>query len=193
MADMAKLVCTWTGFVGAPGYTVFYFDGLVGFPSAVTTFWQNIKAYLPSAVTVTPAGGGYIINPATGIASGTWTAAGASGTTGTGTGNYSAASGSCVTWITGALNRNGHPLRGRSFIVPNSQNAYATDGTLDATYMGALYTACTSLKTATSSKLAAWSRPLPSGVPGGPSPGQLAVVTDALIRDKVAVLRSRRD
>jgi hypothetical protein len=104
------------------------------------------------------------------------------------------ASGSSFTITTAALNYRGHRIRGRAFVVPNTSNAYDTGGTLDSSYMGALYTACTALKSAAAAvPWSVWNRPVKAGTPpvvvhaGAPVPA-----VDFLIHDRVSVLRSRR-
>jgi hypothetical protein len=137
---------------------------------------------------------GLVINPADGLTRGTWSATGSAGNTGTATGNYSAASGTCLVLYTGAFNSKSHAIRGRSFIVPLGANSYDTNGTLDSTWMGALYTAASAVRTgSTSFPWSVWNRPITHGKPPVVDVvGTSHAVIELGVHDRVAVLRSRR-
>jgi hypothetical protein len=108
---------------------------------------------------------------------------------GTDTTSFSSASGAVLTLNTATI-RNGRRVRGRWFWVPLGGSAYDTGGTLAG---GLLTTAATVSNDLTgigsgSSPLVVYSRPTPGG-----SNGATAQVTSCTMRDKVAILRSRRD
>lgn len=105
---------------------------------------------------------------------------------GSGSGNYAAPSGSCVTWqTTGVVG--GHRVNGRTFLVPLAQSAFQSDGTLSTVHLSDLATAATAL-IAASPELVVWHRPT-SFAAGG---GSAHPVVAAKITDKVAILTSRR-
>jgi len=117
---------------------------------------------------------------------------------GTGIGSFPAPAGACQTWRTGGVHF-GHKVTGRTFLVPLSQAAFDTDGTL-------LNAVITEAATAAAALIAApvgfgvWSRPKPArpdpndpGTTLPPEPGAIFAVQAGSLADKAAVLRSRRD
>lgn len=105
---------------------------------------------------------------------------------------YPAPAGAAVTWNTSTVVR-GRRLKGRSFIVPMAQAAFDSSGTLSSATVTNHLAAGAALiagAAALSSPLVVWSRPGPEE---DPFPGTHGVVTGVTVRDKVAVLRSRRD
>lgn len=200
MASILKVTAKWDGFVGAPGYSNFYwkeedpgasFDaGAVACGDAVQKFFNDIKLYFPPHVKWRVQTDVPVINDATGemvdIAS-----AGARGDIVGGAGNfaYSAPTGAVVTWRSNGV-RNGRRVRGRTFLVPTANNIYQSDGTIDNTHLNEFVTSATALATVTGTQLplVVWARP---SVPGG-SDGAAHVVTSASVPDMAAVLRSRR-
>jgi hypothetical protein len=89
-------------------------------------------------------------------------------------------------------------VRGRTFIVPIGGASLAGDGTLDATKQGNIQSAANTLvaSAAATVQLVIWSRPFPGDPNNGGSfarDGSSHPVKSALVRDKVAMLRSRRD
>lgn len=200
MASILKVTAKWDGFVGAPGYSNFYwkeedpgasFDaGAVACGDAVQKFFNDIKLYFPPHVKWRVQTDVPVIDDTTGqmvdIAS-----AGARGDIVGGAGNfaYSAPTGAVVTWRSNGV-RNGRRVRGRTFLVPIAATATAQDGTLDATATGVLFTAAQAyINTAGARSPLVWARPT---TPGG-SDGVSHPIISASIPDKVAVLKSRRD
>ena len=200
MASILKVTCQWSGFVGAPGYSNFYwkeddptasFDsGAIAAATAVNTFFGAIKAYFPNQVNWRVLSDVPVIDENTGtltdIASaGTFTPIVATG----GTASYSAATGAVITWRTGGV-RNGRRVRGRTFLVPTSTALYDVDGSLHPTGTGILQAAATALiNTAGPRNIGVWARPSSTGA----SDGAWHPMLTASIPDKVAVLKSRRD
>jgi hypothetical protein len=127
------------------------------------------------------------LNPATGdltsIENGTTFVAPVSGNSASGTGP--APAGACIGWSTGDV-VNGHPVRGRTFLVPLAAGMYEGNGTLTTGALIDINDAVVSLVNATAS-FEIWHRPV-SGLGGSEH-----VVTAGAAKDKVAVLRSRRD
>ena len=186
----------WSGFSGAPGYTNLYFlnpevptlairNTTAG---RVRTFFDTIKSYLPSAVTITFPTEMEELDTATGDLEGTLPIDTLTNVVGTVPGAFSSPTGACVSWSTGQI-VNGRRLRGRTFLIPLGQTSYQTDGTLlDAVRTGIVAAGTTLSSFQDNLVLAIWHRPAPGG-----SDGVAAQVGSASVTDKAAVLRSRRD
>jgi hypothetical protein len=189
-----RVTAEWTGFSGAPGYSVLHFnaveettDAAQLAADAVGTFFRSIEDYLGAGVQVRIGGAVDIIDEASGelltMLNVTPPAAASSGVS---TG-YSAVSGAVVHWITNSV-RNGRRVRGKNFIVPLSGSSYDSTGTLTPTVLLQLQGAADALVGAAPG-LVVWARPSATGATDGLS----ADVTTARVPDKAAVLRSRRD
>lgn len=183
---IARIRSVWTGFTGAPGYTNFHIDVPGVSPTAVTTFWSGVRPWLPNAVTVTPDNGGDLIDEVTGQIQNTWTGTGGSPITGMGGNSGPLPAGAVITWHTDDVAA-GRRVRGRTFIVPLAAMAYEANGTLSATCMSEIKSAADALIANSGQEFGVWRRPRP-GVAGS-----FHVVTRAEIKDKAAVLTSRRD
>lgn len=109
------------------------------------------------------------------------------GTAGAASG-WAAAAGAVISWSTAGV-RNSRRVRGRTFVVPLSNEAWDTDGTIKLTTMTDLNTAATNLRTAgTNVTLAIFARPTAPGASDG-------VSWDVLghrVPDMSAILTSRR-
>lgn len=197
--DMIRITARWTGFTGSPGYSNFFFGsgfldgGLLGdeaqaLSDRVIEAFGEISQILPGSVNITSEPEVAIIDSDTGMATDFVNvdqddmSGGASGSQ-----SYSGPSGAVVTWRTADL-RNGRRIRGRTFLVPLSNTAFESDGTLNSNALGFLDNfASTLMGSALTGDLGVWSRPT------GGSGGVWATVTGYSIPDMVAVLRSRRD
>jgi hypothetical protein len=199
MTQMLRAKLNWTGFTGAPGYTNLFFrdftEGPVtqemadGAKTKLTNFMASLGTRLPSTVTLSLDSTMDIIEDTTGQLQGFMTIVPPAATVGSVAGAYSAASGACITWNTNGV-RNGRRVRGRTFIVPLGGTIYDTDGTIATTHLTAFRTAATDLTAASGAgDLGVWARP---SAPGA-SDGAWWVATGGSVRDKVAVLTSRRD
>lgn len=195
MAVIVKLQGRWEGFQGAPGYTNWY--GLSDGDAAAAanalgprmrTFFDAIKAYIPSDASVKVQRTYQVLNSITGVLTSesnlTLDPAIVQGTTAVA---YSAASGAVVNWETGLFNDAGHRVRGRSYLVPLS-NCYDTEGSLSPAAVTALTTAATAALGGTGS-LGVFSRPTAPGA----SDGVFRTASAAIVHDKACILRSRRD
>jgi hypothetical protein len=101
---------------------------------------------------------------------------------------WSAPSGAVISWSTGTI-RNGRRVRGRTFIVPLSAEAYDTDGTIKPVPHGRLGDAANALRApGVEVKFALWGRPSAPAV----NDGVQADVTGHRVPDMAAILRSRR-
>lgn len=199
MPEMLRCKINWTGFIGAPGYTNLYFtefndNGYTqahadGAMAKTSTFLGQIRDFLPTGVTIGADPTVEIVQTDTGDLVGFFTTAPTNNGVGALSGTYSAASGACISWGTNGV-RNGRRIRGRTFIVPLANAAYEANGTLAAATQSALLSYANALKaTGGTGDFGIWSRP--SGP--GATDGVWYPAETASVKDKAAVLRSRRD
>lgn len=183
-----RITAVWNGASGLPGYTRLKFEGDLDAAGALAaaarmrTFFDAIKALIPSTVSITFAEAAQVYDTdqtLTGEVGFTPPAI----VTGTAVGAFAAPVGMVVNWLT-ALVFSGRKVRGRSFLVPLSSNAFAADGTPSPASMTAVQNAATALLTGS-----------PALVIAAGSTGAFAVaaVTGMSVPDRAAVLRSRRD
>lgn len=190
---------TWTGFMGSPGYTNMYFldpdpisqAGLDQTALRLHNFWDSIEPFLPLSVRVNLPSILEHIDTATGelldelpFEPGTVIA-------GTGSSTFSAPSGACINWNTSGI-VNGRRLRGRTFIVPLSDAAYQSDGTIvdtSRTNLQAIANTYADASVGLGIDGAIWHRPTSPGAADGAAAG----ITSATVGDRVAILKSRRD
>jgi len=172
--------------VTGPGLTTFYFDeGGTGFPTACSTFFQAVDAYLPIGITVTVPSSGDLIDVATGALTGTWSEAASGPGVGAGFGAFPAGVGARVVWPTSGI-VGGRRVKGSTFLAPLVNSCFGTDGTLDPTFATALAGFAGTLWAGAGYDMMIWSRPVPG------RPGAASEVIDTEIPDKVSWLRSRR-
>jgi hypothetical protein len=174
-----------------------YFNAMTTQLIALRAWWEALKVYIPSVVSIQPVNAGDIIDDASGTITGSWGIATVPAVTCTGGGVYAAPAGMQVRWQTQDI-LDGRRVRGRTFVVPLVTGAYQTDGTLLGTASTAFQTASDTFVSATANTFCVWHRPRPA-VPADGSrpavayrPGGHAVVTAASVPDRVAVLRTRR-
>lgn len=188
-----KLISRWTGFSGAPGFTVMYFqDTQTTAPADMRAFWDGVKSALPTNVTITVDGSGDTIDEATGDLVSVWTGTAPAPVVGTGAGVYAAPAGAMVRWNTAGIVA-GRRVRGKTFLVPAISAAYAGDGSLDAADITVIQTAADALIAAAGSTPVVWARPFAGGVGVPARVGSFHNITTATIPDKAVVLTSRRD
>lgn len=154
--------------------------------SLLHTFFNAITTWLPTSVHISFPSVGDSYNDTTGALTGSWTASSNADVVGGSLDSYAAPAGAVVNWNTAGI-VNGRRVRGRTFIVPVARNGYDTDGTLSAAFVSALDLAASDLVTNSAGGLLVWHRPV-----GGVG-GSAHSVTGHRVRDKIAVLRSRRD
>lgn len=186
MTSIEKYVVQWTGFPGAPGYSVFYGPTLSAHEADIRNLFQSIKNQFPQSVFWNYPSSGFIINDATGVATGTWSTAGQATSQGSDVGSYAAASGASTTWLTAGINARGHRVKGRTFWVPMAGSAFDTDGTLKSSTVTAWLAAHNAFLAAVAGHFSVWTRPV------GGSGGASNPVTGFSLPDRAAVLRSRR-
>lgn len=182
MVTIHKIRVAWTGLPGAPGVSTFHCSGPPGTMMAdLRTFFEAVKATLPTSCVLTYPSTGVDIDSSTGLATGTWSASAPSPTTGTNPAAYIAPAGAVVNWKTGFF-AGGRELRGKTFLVPLASDTYQNDGSLNNTNRTSFQTAATAL-VSSGGNMIIYSR----------RNGATAPVTSATVPDKAVVLRSRRD
>lgn len=198
----ALLKADWTGFVGAPGVSSFSItnsadqnssptsSAVTAAAAALRVFYDSIKAYLPSTVTISWSGTCGYVNNTDGQLVSTIPYTPPAVVVGTSVSSYAAPAGISVAWRTGQI-VNGRLLRGRTFLVPIGQSGLQADGTAASAALTAIGAAATALITSSAAasdwRLSVWHRPV--GGTGGVS----SVVLTATVKDEIAVLRSRRN
>lgn len=193
----------WAGTSGGPGLTQLAIregEGAFWTPTqaqnavnAVRTFWNALVAQLPNELTLTVSPVVDIYNEVDAELTASEIAPTApANVVGTSAAVYNMASGIKVNWNTGVI-RNGHRVKGSTFIVPAASTVFNTSGVVDSTVRTTVNTAANALISGLASsglELVVWSRPVP-GIPG--RPGALALVATGETNEKSAVLRGRRD
>lgn len=198
----------WTG-APSPNISKFKFAGTASTTQAASllvrlkAFGDSLAGFLPAAVSLTyngtfqvfdegvstPGGGAQLIDQ--GQASSTPAV-----TQGTGTGGWSAVTGTWINWITTSF-VNGRRVVGRSFLVPmNNTNVFQTDGTPIETTRTSIESAGTSLIGGSPTLVVYFNRGGPSTPPkptDKPHAFGWQSVTAVSVPNKAAVLRSRRD
>jgi hypothetical protein len=182
---MNRVRVLWQNWPGAPGYTNHYVGSAVLAQSAIRTFYDALKANIPTGLTIQVPSTGDQVNEATGAITGVWSGAVQAVVTGTAVGVYAGPVGACVNWRTGNIINGRRPM-GRTFIVPLSQASFETNGTLSAAALALIQAAATQLITDLAGELKVWHRPNTAG------PGANVTVLTAQVPDMGAVLRSRR-
>jgi len=204
MVELLRVRARWTGFSGAPGYTVLHYRDFAAdnsSPEAVTAagataavnrtrvFFDAIKALLPTQVFINVEPEVDVINSDDGQLLRSYTAATPQAVNGTATSAYSAASGAVVNWRTDGV-RNGRRVRGRTFLVPLAMTAFATTGQLATASQTTLQAAATALADNTSTPdLHVFGRPTSAGA----TDGVTYPVSNAGVPLMGAILTSRRD
>lgn len=190
MTSLHRVVIAWQGpQVKGAAVTVLHFSASEGGSppvAALVSAFTAAKTMFPLGLSWTIPGSGDIINDTNGELTGVWSAAGGATVSASGAGSCPAGVGACIGWSTGGI-VNGRKLRGRTFLVPLTYGVYDGDGTIEPGALGTLRTFANSIMA--SGPLAIWHRPTSAGATDGNSYG---VVANA-VRDKVAILTSRRD
>jgi len=204
MTAIQRQRIVWTGFSGAPGVTTLYFSNAAESQAAVHDFCVGLANYLPPVVHLSVEPGGDVIEDTNGALTQVWAGTQQADVVGVGASpNYSSVSGALIRWETLAI-RSGSRLRGRSYIVPLTDSAYATDGTLTAQAKLDFGDLASIFIGAVTPNMLVWQRPRTAtaaytdgrGIPHKALSGRLgssAVVVTSSVPDRVVVLRSRRD
>lgn len=193
MVNISRVRASITGFPGGPGVSTFYCLNPVTFIPLLTTYYTNLSSNRPAGCAVQVENVGDVLDPLSGALTGSWSGPAQAALPGFGTGAYPAPAGLCVTWNTGTvLDRK--RLRGRTFMVPLAGDQYQNDGSLSALSQSNHQINASTLVADAAANFVVWHRPRPVSLryPVARAGGYAAVVS-ANVRDKVAVLRSRRD
>jgi len=190
---------TWSGFSGAPGYTNFFalgtasqafVDGIRVFLSTGTG--SGVSGILPDGVTLTPDPQVDIVNDTSGFLDQQQAITPPANVVGAGGAAFGSPMGVVVGWSTNgiATGPSGRPrrVRGRTFIVPCNGTAFDTNGTFSNSKLSTLQAAAV-IYVAGSWNPCIWHRPTAPGATDGSSH---RIVT-AQVKDKAAILTSRRD
>ncbi len=192
---LLRVKARWTGFSGAPGYSIFHFnafdDGSTveaqNAANAVRSFFFSINSLLPQAVTVTVDTSVDVLEESTGQLTNIVGVTPPPTVVGMNTGSFSAPTGAVVHWTTGGV-RNGRRVRGKTFLVPMAVVIYQNDGTLNTSNVTTITAAAQALIDSADTALVVYGRPTQ-----GAADGVAHVVTGQRVPDMAAVLRSRRD
>lgn len=198
MPNIHRVRVALTGLPGLPGVSTFYATNGPDLQDPLHDFYDAIAGSLPTGLTVQVEPSGDVIDVATGTLTGTWNGASIPPVACVGTGVYAAPAGAAISWLTNTV-IDGRKLRGRTYMVPLVSAEYQTDGSLRPAFLTTLTSVVASLLTATSSNFQVWGRPREFRAATGTLPelaarnGAAAAVAAADFKDKVAILRSRRD
>lgn len=189
---MLRTRVSWTGFSGAPGVSTFHWDAtgtqanVDAALAATNDFADNARYPCPPSVTLHADQAVDEVDAATGALINVWNSTSLYGPlVGVAAAPYAGPAGACITWRTASVHL-GRLVRGRTFVVPLSVDAYEADSTLTATALARITTAAAALISA-APVFGIWSKPR------GASPGVISAVVARTISDRAAVLRSRRD
>jgi len=207
MTTLYRVRTTWSYTPGGPGYTNMYFgttdplaSGAQTAVNDVQAFWNAIKSYIPSAVSLQVDPSVIMVEDVTSeqtgdISVGTPPAA----IQGTGGGAWAAPAGATAQWTTASY-LYGRRVKGRTYLVPLTAGAFQSDGTILDTTKTALNAAAAALVAGASNfvvytreRQAKSAAESPTGKEITYRPGASSMVVSGSVADRVAVLRSRRD
>jgi len=204
MPQLYRVKSRWTGFSGAPGYSVMHFrdfntpdpgagDGTVEDATAavqrVQQFFSALAVAIPDEVSIDVEREVDVIDDSTGELVNSLQSTQGGIIDGTAGGSYLAPAGAVVNWRTGGI-RNGRRIRGRTFLVPLAASNFNAQGQLIPAVQNVIQTAASALAANTGSPdLFVFARPTAPAASDGTS----SVVTGATVPQMAAILRSRRD
>lgn len=203
MVAMQRVRVAWSGFSGGPGLSTFYFADAAAALPAVRSFFLGINNRIPSGVLINIHETGDTLESTTGAISGQWAGSGQATVGGIGTADYAAPVGAQVSWLTTVIVE-GRRVKGRTFLVPLSGDAFDGFGTLDTNSHDLILTHANMLWAALPAGMMIFQRPRVAtpqwtDVRGLVHPavsaraGTAAAVSGAIVPLKAAVLTSRRD
>lgn len=203
MADLDRHRAVWTGFLGAPGVSTFYVAAGTAANHAIWQFFDANSVFFPASCTITIEDVGDTIDSATGALVGAWSDTTETPVVGTSNASYSGVSGALVRWATATF-LSGRRVKGHTFLVPLTDVAYDTGGTITPSAVTGIGAAAATLVASLSTALKIWQRPRlaapaytdrrgvthPAVTARG---GGFAPVTTGTCRSVVTELRTRRD
>lgn len=204
MVNILRVKARWSGFSGAPGFSVLHFrdfgtgegggsdptaEQAVAAATKVRTFFDTIKLRIPQGVSIQIEPDVEMIEDTTGDLVDSFTAGTQAIVDGGATGSsYSGATGAVVNFRTGSI-KNGRRIRGRLFLVPLASNVFA-EGVINPGILPDFQAAADALVDSTGSPdLGVYSRPSSTAA----TDGRWVIATSANVPNLSAVLRSRRD
>lgn len=188
----------WSGGIGGPGVTTFYMLSAPAHLTDVRNFFVEFANYVPTGITFHVEASGDKIEDTTGTLVGNWVGGAVPDVVTSNPSVYAGPAGLAVSWFTDLVAQ-GRRVRGRTFIVPIGSDKFDAAGTLAAAALSAAQATAIAFLTATAGDLRIWHRPFAGAPAVGTKParpahaGSSAVVVGTSVRDKAAVLRSRRD
>lgn len=183
MVTISRVRTAWSGWAGGPGVTTMFYAAppTLSQLTGLRTFWDQLKAQIPTTISLQVENVGQQIETTTGQAVDTWATAPVTKVTGTGTGNMSAASGVLFRWNTGQF-QNGRAVRGKTYLVPIVVSAFDPDGTISNAVLTGLQTIVDTFVTSTAGGLCVYSTAAHNAF----------IVNSGTAIDKQVVMRSRR-
>lgn len=211
MAALARVKIAWSGFQGAPGFTILHFkhfsdegvspDQAAAAATTADTFATAVANVLPGGVSIQVQSDVEVLDHNSGELLDILTVPGKTPKTnpgGTGIGLVGPA-GAVINWRTSTV-RKGRRMRGRMFVVPLAVSRFDSNGTLSQGAIDILVNAGNALIADNANlDFGVWGRPTPildaDGKPTGEhnNDGLFGPVRACNVPDMAAVLRSRRD
>lgn len=203
MPLLDRIRMEWSGARGTPGVSTFYAISGAAVITDLNGALTVLAPYIPAGVQIQMIETGDTIDVVTGEIRATWSGVRPIPTAGGGPAAYSGPAGGMVDWRS-PVYISGRRLRGRTFLVPLSTNAYSDQGGMAIGLFDALNSALASLLSAHPGELHIYQRPRPASpswtdVRGRTHPaiaarvGGSAPITAASMSTESVVLRSRRD
>lgn len=194
MSAIQRVQVQWTGFQGAPGYSVLHNftsgdpQGGNLFHDAVDAMFRAMSPVITSDVVLQVEDEWQILESSTGVLEGVEaTTNPKTDINAGGIGAYSTPVGAVINWGTDTI-RNGRRLRGRTFVVPLVGSAFGSDGQLTTDAQSTLQGAVTGFIGTFGIEPIVFGRPGPLG-----NDGVFGPITSGRVPRLAAILRSRRD
>lgn len=190
MSTLARIRVTWNGSpVEGGGVSTFYTSNSDGsaLNTAIRQFFSSCAVALPVGLTIGFEPGGETIESTTGQINGAWTMTAPAYVSGAADGPWAMGVGARIKWVTAGITR-GRRVRGSTFLVPLSVDAYDDDGSVNDAVVGTFQTASNTLAGADSGSMRIYSRPTSALA----ADGVAHAVTSAIAPASVTWLRSRR-
>ena len=188
MAVLKRHRVSWAGApVVGPGLTTFYEspEGGVGAADDIEAFFTDLAGLCPTGLQWTIPSNGDLLDSATGDLVGTWSDPGTGGVVAASASSvFTNGVGARIVWNT-AGTFGGRRVRGSTFIVPLSIEAYEGAGNLTGTVITQLGVAAANIVDS-SAPFVIWSRTTPEAT------GEVNAITSATAPDRFTWLRSRR-
>lgn len=197
MATLRRVKVLLSGFPGGPGVATYCFSDVTTALASLGTMWTAFATTMPADVHYQVEGFGDLFDDATGAITGEWSGTAPAAGAGGGGGGYAGPAGAVVTWLTSTI-ADGRRVRGRTFVVPLSGTNYQNDGSLNADTIATLSLAAGAFRLSEAATFSIWHRPRLERAATAKlkflaaHPGASGLVTDSVVHDRIAILRSRR-